>query len=60
VVIHKGKIVKKGSSATAYSWLVWQCGPGQFSRTTEFDWISPCRRRLEFPGDYDLPEGIRE
>lgn len=55
VVIHKGKLVKKGSSATAYSWVVWQCGPWPSNRNTEFDWIAPCRRRLERPADYDLP-----
>lgn len=55
VVIHRGKVVKKGSSATAYSWLVW-LGPHRRNARSEFDWLPPCRKRLERSGDYDLPE----
>lgn len=49
VVMHKGKLSAKGSTATAYCWIVWEHahrGP------TEFCWIAPCRRRLEQPLDY--------
>ena len=49
VVMHKGKLSEKGSTATAYCWLVWRAGV----EGTEFRWIAPCRRRLERPGDYD-------
>lgn len=49
VVMHKGKLSPDGSTATAYAWLVWfrdRDGP------TLFDWISPCRKRLERQEDY--------
>lgn len=48
VVMHKGTLSAKGSTATAYCWLVWQKGVSG----TEFDWIGPCRRRLERASDY--------
>lgn len=68
VVIHKGKlanpevavevwsekeqafVMRKPSSATAYCWIVWVRG---HEAATLFDWIAPCRRRLERPGDYE-------
>lgn len=53
VVMHKGRLAPKGSSATAYSWIVWS-RPVLFSR---FDWIEPCRKRLERPDDYPTAEG---
>lgn len=48
VVMQKGKLSEHGSSATAYCWLVWQTG----ETGIRFDWIQPCRKRLERPGDY--------
>jgi len=50
VVMHKGKLSAKGSTATAYCWLVWRSNDrtGQ----TKFDWIAPCRKRLERESDY--------
>lgn len=55
VVMHKGKLVSNGSTATAYCWLVWSC-PGDFPLLgSEFHWIAPCRKRLEREGDYVLP-----
>lgn len=68
VVIHKGVMRQKGekywdpnadngegkwrsaSSATAYSWIVWE---KPLTSKTAFDWIPPCRKRLERPNDYD-------
>lgn len=50
VVMHKGRLSEKGSTATAYCWLVWV--QGQVGWGTEFDWIPPCRARLERAGDY--------
>ena len=47
VVMHKGRLAPEGSTATAYAWLVWMGGPH-----TRFDWIPPCRKRLEREGDY--------
>lgn len=51
VVMHKGKLSEKGSTATAYCWIVWKKG----TVGTEFRWISPCRKRLERPSDYAAP-----
>jgi len=49
VPMHAGRLVEKGSTATAYSWLVWM--PGEHAGTA-LEWIAPCRKRLERPGDY--------
>jgi hypothetical protein len=56
VVMHRGRVVADGSTATAYCWLIWQ---HQFRArgTAAFRWIPPCRARLERPGDYDLWPG---
>jgi hypothetical protein len=51
VVMHKGQLSATGSSATAYCWLVWI--KGDFGPTV-FDWIAPCRKRLERASDYDV------
>ncbi len=48
VVMHKGQLAPEGSTATAYAWLVWIDGESP----TRFDWIAPCRKRLERPSDY--------
>lgn len=51
VVMHKGRLSPDGSTATAYSWLVWDLtvmpaiGP-------HFHWIAPCRAQLEKEEDY--------
>lgn len=50
VVMHKGKLSPKGSTATAYCWIIWTTA-GRHGPTT-FDWIEPCRKRLERPEDY--------
>lgn len=50
VVMHKGKLSAKGSTATAYCWIVWlqdHRGP------TEFGWFHPVRKSLELASDYD-------
>lgn len=49
VVMHRGKLSEFGSTATAYCWIVFAPIPSPF---TEFDWIAPCRKRLERAGDY--------
>lgn len=49
VPMHKGRLVKGGSTATAYAWLVWRkdhVGPPALG------WIAPCRKRLERDSDY--------
>ncbi len=50
VVMHKGRLAPKGSTATAYCWLVWT-RPTPANPT--FDWIAPCRKRLERASDYE-------
>ena len=56
VPLHKGRWVVNGSTATAYTWIVWAKGiPPQ----PPF-WIPPgCRKQLTKPSDYRLP-GFRE
>ena len=54
VVIHKKKLTATGSTATAYSWVIWTAEQ-RFSGT-DFGWIPPCRKRLEKPSDYDLAD----
>lgn len=49
VVMHKGRLAPDGSTATAYCWLVWD---KRFASGTRFEWIEPCRKRLERAGDY--------
>jgi len=50
VVMHKGKLSAKGSTATAYCWLVWKA---RQDKSTSFRWIPPCRKRLERATDYE-------
>ena len=54
VVMHRGKLSPKGSTATAYAWLVWITGPCPPERPapTRLRWIAPCRKRLEREEDY--------
>ena len=54
VVMHKGKVTEKGSTASAYCWLVWEVDARR--AIPEFHWTGPVRRQLERPGDYD-PRG---
>lgn len=50
VVMHRGKLSAKGSTATAYCWLVWR--KDAENEPTRFHWIPPCRKRLERAEDY--------
>jgi hypothetical protein len=47
----KGRLDSKASTATSYGWLVWltDCPVAH----TRCEWIPPCRKLLELPGDYD-------
>ena len=49
VPLFKGRLDPRGGTATSYCWVVWLKG---FPKQTYFDWISPCRKRLEKEGDY--------
>lgn len=58
VPMHKGKVPAKGSTATAYAWVIWDAvaalGPRAAAQVPEFGWFPPgTRKRLERPGDYD-------
>lgn len=55
VVMHKGKLSAKGSTATAYAWLFWETKKIN-RRPTEMEWIAPCRKLLEQASDY--PDSI--
>lgn len=50
VVLHKGKLSEKGSTATAYCWCVWE----KDWLGSRFAWIAPCRKRLERKSDYEV------
>ena len=52
VPIHKGKLTKTGTTATAYCWIVWR-RKNLMARDTQVVWIPPCRKRLEKDSDYD-------
>lgn len=58
VPMHRASLTRGASTATAYCWLVWMGRDGWTpSAKTGFEWIPPCRKRLERPGDYwDDPE----
>lgn len=45
----KGRLTKKGSTATAYCWLVW-C---KWQKPRLLQWIPPCRKELERDSDYE-------
>ncbi|UWQ77623.1 hypothetical protein K3725_09835 [Leisingera sp. S132] len=53
VVMHKGRLAPKGSTATAYCWVVFLAD--YRSGVTELHWVPPCRALLEREGDY--PDG---
>lgn len=52
VVMVKGRLDGKGSTATAYCWLVWGFTRFDIPKRTEFVWIPPCRKALERASDY--------
>lgn len=50
VPMHRGRLEERGSTATAYCWLVWIKSDN--SQETKLRWLPPCRKRLERPEDY--------
>lgn len=56
----KGRVDQKASTATSYAWYVWMKTFGARGRQTIYDWIPPCRRRLEREGDYDAKENTAQ
>lgn len=57
VPIHKGKLTKDGSTATAYCWLVWIFDESH--PYTIVEWIPPCRSTLEKEKDYHNHEDTK-
>ena len=51
VPMFRGRLDERGSTATAYCWLVWRYLKRP-APSTEFHWLAPCRARLTRPGDY--------
>ena len=53
VPLVKGRLDRDASTATSYCWIVWlkEGAPG-----TAFDWVAPCRARLERGRDYPIAE----
>ena len=54
VPMFKGRLDQRGSTATAYCWIVWT-KPNKYD--PRFSWIPPCRKRLERADDYPA-EGL--
>ena len=48
----QGRLDQKASTATGYSWIVWE---KSFVGEPRLLWVSPCRKALEIDGDYDRP-----
>lgn len=48
----KGRLTRKGSTATSYCWLVWQEGVVSDDGSSKLVWIPPCRKKLERAEDY--------
>ena len=48
----RGRLDGRATTATGYSWFVWELDSKTHSRLA---WIPPCRRALERPGDYTNP-----
>ena len=57
VTLLKGRCLPQtetgSQTSTAYCWLLWFEGGLGDQPYPHFDWIRPCRKRLERPGDYD-------
>lgn len=49
VPMHRGRLLKKGSTASQYIWLVWIKG----WRPMPPIWIPPCRKQLQMEADYE-------
>ena len=50
VPMFKGRLDRRGTTATSYCWIVWR---PRFQNGTRFNWIAPCRNRLERAEDYE-------
>lgn len=48
----QGRLDKKASTATGYSWIVWE---KSYVGEPKLVWVPPCRKALEKDSDYDRP-----
>jgi len=48
----RGRLDKKASTATGYSWIVWE---KSYVGEPKLVWVPPCRKALERDRDYDRP-----
>lgn len=48
----QGRLDKKASTATGYSWIVWE---KSYVGEPKLVWVPPCRKLLEKDNDYDRP-----
>ena len=48
----KGRLDRKASTATGYSWIIWEKSVSEAPRLM---WIPPCRKVLEREHDYATP-----
>lgn len=54
VPMNRGRMEAGMTTATAYCWIIWTPG---WSARTQYDWIAPCRKRLERTTDYTMEVG---
>ena len=48
----QGRLDRKASTATGYSWIVWE---KSYVGDPKLVWVPPCRKGLEKESDYDRP-----
>lgn len=48
----KGRLDRKASTATSYCWLVWFTHADRDAKPVQFEWIAPCRARLDRDADW--------
>jgi hypothetical protein len=56
----KGRLDGKATTATSYAWLVWEKGKRSASASPRLMWVPPCRKDLEYEGDYPIAVPIRK
>lgn len=50
----RGRLSARASTATAYSWMIWDAADrGMLAMPPDVVWIPPCRKDLEKPSDYE-------
>jgi hypothetical protein len=52
VAMVKGRLDRKASTATSYSWFIWE---REYTGPTQVVWVPPCRKALERDRDWEAP-----